>query len=615
MATIDTVGGRFDADLLNQQWSRVLDILALSRADASQIITTTPTEFNYQFADFFGNLFVVGARGAGFTYDTLREVQTGTITDLVFTQITQNNPTNNYSTDLNDISLSVADFRAGTFGETVISGNDTTFIQYGAGNFGVAVSDVDTGGGNDTVQFVDGNPLLPKSPAVIDTGAGNDIVALPSSGPSINTTLGAGADIVNLAGVGTSLFGVPRHVITDFDSAADQINLGPSLLLGREWGLAATGPTSVLVQSFDANGGNVVTHAVLNGVGPGDIVLQNDTIVGAPPPPPTAPEVGTDGPDVLIGDAAPNTLVGLGGNDVLLGRQANDVLIGGDGDDAIDGEGGDDQLFGEAGNDTLFGNIGNDVLFGGGGNDILFGNEGDDGIFAGLGSDIVDAGAGNDYIEGTAGFNELTGGTGNDQILGGSDTDIVNAGDGDDVVAGGLGNDVLRGDAGNDTINGGAGDDSIDGALGNDRLSGDEGNDTLFGGAGADILDGGAGNDTIFGGVDSDFIRAGAGTDIIAGEAGGDAAAFGTNDGFNFWLDFEDGTDSLIFNGDLTTSEPQIFSTLDGTGTYIAFGQTEIILEGIESGLIDNNDFVVSLPSVTNVSVAEIDTTLEADVA
>ena len=77
---------------------------------------------------------------------------------------------------------------------------------------------------------------------------------------------------------------------------------------------------------------------------------------------------------------------------------------------------------------------------------------------------------------------------------------------------------------------------------------------------GNDTLNGGAGNDTLFGGDGSDTIRAGAGTDLLHGEGGSDTFSFGSNDGFNFVMDYEDGVDLLTFAGDANSSgDVQVF--------------------------------------------------------
>lgn len=96
---------------------------------------------------------------------------------------------------------------------------------------------------------------------------------------------------------------------------------------------------------------------------------------------------GTDGDDMLQGDAYDNFIAGRGGNDHLHGYDGNDVLDGGDGNDSLYGYGGNDALHGGAGDDSLDGGKGDDHLDGGDGNDMLDGGEGTDVLTGGKGDD------------------------------------------------------------------------------------------------------------------------------------------------------------------------------------------------------------------------------------
>ncbi|WP_147108969.1 calcium-binding protein [Tateyamaria sp. syn59] len=125
-------------------------------------------------------------------------------------------------------------------------------------------------------------------------------------------------------------------------------------------------------------------------------------------------------------------------------------------------------------------------------------------------------------------------------------------------MGGSQGNDTLERDAGDDTLHGGDDDDLIFGGSGADRLTGGVGNDILDGGAGNDVLRGGAGSDIIFGGGGNDVIYGGTDDldagDILSGGAGADVfhcAIFDTNasDDPDVILDFETGTDVLVFEG------------------------------------------------------------------
>ena len=96
---------------------------------------------------------------------------------------------------------------------------------------------------------------------------------------------------------------------------------------------------------------------------------------------------GTDGDDVMEGDAYDNIMAGRAGNDRMYGNDGNDEIAGGNGDDLLNGGGGDDRLNGDNGNDTLDGGEGNDRLDGGDGNDTLNGGDGADILAGGTGDD------------------------------------------------------------------------------------------------------------------------------------------------------------------------------------------------------------------------------------
>jgi hypothetical protein len=86
---------------------------------------------------------------------------------------------------------------------------------------------------------------------------------------------------------------------------------------------------------------------------------------------------GTDGDDVIIGDAGPNQIfVNTGGDDV--------------GVDRVCGGGGDDTISQECCQGTLFalGGPGDDVIRAGLGDAVLFGGDGDDELFGSLGSTV-----------------------------------------------------------------------------------------------------------------------------------------------------------------------------------------------------------------------------------
>lgn len=358
------------------------------------------------------------------------------------------------------------------------------------------------------------------------------------------------------------------------------------------------------------------------------------------PPEPTIPAFGTEGDDDIIGTPEEDILIGLGGNDTISGLAGDDVLIGGEGDDEILGGFGNDQIFGGGGSNHLYGGYGDDVIFGNlidtnqpGSDpisrDIIEAGAGDDGIFTGsIGAEVY-SGAGDDYVEATAGVNLIFGGVGDDHILGGSEKDYISGGDGDDDIFGRDGTGTLFGDEGDDLIIGGVDSDYINGGIGDDVLIGEGSGDNLFGqdgndfisggdgdgddkiyaGTGNDVLSGGAGedallaedgNDVVFAGQGNDAINLGAGIDVLYGGAGADLFFIGKNSDQNFWADFEDGLDRITFETPVSQADfvnnVIVTSTLDGLSTYIAYGETALILEGVMADQIDEADFLLIEP-------------------
>ncbi|MEO1191158.1 MAG: cellulose binding domain-containing protein [Pseudomonadota bacterium] len=287
---------------------------------------------------------------------------------------------------------------------------------------------------------------------------------------------------------------------------------------------------------------------------------------------------GTDGDDVLMGNAQANVIEGLDGDDSLYGMGGDDTLSGGSGTDLLAGGGdadrlnggsqadrlygglADDMLSGQAGDDILlFGGAGDDTLFGGAGNDVdFYGGLGDDSLFGGGGKDTgLYGGSGEDLVSGGNASDWLAGGSGSDSLYGGFAGDFLYAGDGsdsglfgghardriyggsgsDESVFGGQGDDLIRADDGADSsLFGGDGDDGLSGRAGNDAfVFGGSGDDRVFGGGGDDsFLFGGSGIDSLFGGggndilnvasqgelQSGDFFDGGAGTDTLFLDAG-----------------------------------------------------------------------------------------------
>lgn len=358
-------------------------------------------------------------------------------------------------------------------------------------------------------------------------------------------------------------------------------------------------------------------------------------------PDPDTPVFGTNDHDQLTGTQYNDIIIGLDGYDQISGLDGDDVLIGGEGGDEILGGEGNDQIFGEIGDNKLYGGDGDDVIFGNPtvkqleenplpegveiGRDYIEGGDGDDGIFGGAGGATIFGGEGNDYIQADAGSNQILGDAGDDQILGGIEGDYIEGGEGDDdifgrggedfifggagddliiggdvkdIIFGGIGSDVILGEDSADILYGQDGDDFISGGDGDDGIIGGEGNDVMSGGRGNDAIISEDGNDVIFADGGDDFVRLGSGIDVLFGGEGADILEIGKDNDQNFWTDFEDGVDKVMFATPVSqldfANNVVITSTLDGLSTYIAYGETSLILDGVMSDQIDEADFILA---------------------
>ena len=157
-----------------------------------------------------------------------------------------------------------------------------------------------------------------------------------------------------------------------------------------------------------------------------------------------------------------------------IGTQGDDVIQGNATDNRLVGGLGDDQLYGGAGDDRLEGGNGNDILDGGSGTDIMIGGAGDDSYHVDSASDVVtellgggidtvhlsiDARSSKLYLNvenfiATEGGNaeSISGNDLNNTVIGNSLDNLLFGCEGDDVLAGGKGNDNLTGGKGNDTF-------------------------------------------------------------------------------------------------------------------------------------------------------------------
>ena len=207
-----------------------------------------------------------------------------------------------------------------------------------------------------------------------------------------------------------------------------------------------------------------------------------------------------------------------------------------------------------------------------------------------------------DVLTGTSDDDQLIGLDGDDELYGRAGDDAIEAGDGDDTANGGRGDDRISGDDGSDTLFGGRGDDEIDGGEGDDELHGgsgadvlvgDEGDDALHGGRGRDELFGGEGDDELFGGRHSDRLIGGTGDDLLEGGRGGDVFVFNLTDiGTDTILDFGHGNDMLEISTYLGVFDFEDLSiTQVGSDAVLELAEGEVILQGIDAGLLSADDF------------------------
>lgn len=191
-------------------------------------------------------------------------------------------------------------------------------------------------------------------------------------------------------------------------------------------------PETVLTFDHDAGRGTDPTDTIALRDGDPDPVAPNKTLGLAIEPPVINPAVtidGTDGDDIIVGNAQSEYIDGKDGMDLIHGGMGNDTIFTQDGADSLYGDQGDDRVeawnnddnfvFGGVGNDHLItmnghdemrGEDGNDFVFSSGGNDVLYGGDGNDELMSGMGDDTIFGGDGSDYMFGTIGQDTMTGG-------------------------------------------------------------------------------------------------------------------------------------------------------------------------------------------------------------
>lgn len=184
---------------------------------------------------------------------------------------------------------------------------------------------------------------------------------------------------------------------------------------------------------------------------------------------------------------------------------------------------------------------------------------------------------------GATASNTLMGGNGNDIMSAFVDTNYYA-----DPFYSGLAHNFLEGGKGNDELTA----TIATGSDGASELYGGAGRDVLTAVGGMDnILDGGSGNDTVTGSDGRDQIRGGTGRDFLTGGADSDQFVFATGDGSDTVCDFEDGLDIIrITAGAADFSEVTV--TAQGLDALIQFANVAVLLENVDSSLIDAGDFV-----------------------
>ncbi|MEM8631912.1 MAG: calcium-binding protein [Pseudomonadota bacterium] len=149
----------------------------------------------------------------------------------------------------------------------------------------------------------------------------------------------------------------------------------------------------------------------------------------------------------------------------------------------------------------------------------------------------------------------------------------------------------LMGNSAANAVTGNAGKNLISGRGGDDHLSGGGGNDRLIGGGGDDMILGGAGRDA---------LRGASGSDVMAG--GGGADAFVAGRGGDLVLDFELGTDRVVFRS-LSAKERQAAQTSLKNGDL----ENEYLqVKEVENGVLLSDDTGHSL-ELAGLTVNDLD--------
>jgi Ca2+-binding RTX toxin-like protein len=294
---------------------------------------------------------------------------------------------------------------------------------------------LDGGAGDDRISV----EVRGLATANVAGGEGNDRIDIFSIQNALPVSLGAGADVVTLYNVRSTVMQNGRIDISDFQAGAGGDRLELSTII-----------------NIDFQNWNQVSNPFASGYMRAE-QLGNDVVISF-----SFAANGTFTPGVFLRNVQVNTLVAenLGGWSwdgsavaprILAGTEAGETIRAAMGDDQIDGAGGDDVLEGGYGADLLTGGDGNDFLRGGAGTDQLHGGAGNDSLFAEGGDDVMYGNDGEDRLNlvvalfgPTSALLTGFGGAGNDTLIVSTSagtigrnyrTDVVaDAGTGDDLV-------------------------------------------------------------------------------------------------------------------------------------------------------------------------------------
>jgi serralysin len=133
------------------------------------------------------------------------------------------------------------------------------------------------------------------------------------------------------------------------------------------------------------------------------------------------------------------------------------------------------------------------------------------------------------------------------------------------IIYGTTGSDTRNGTSGNDTIYGWASGGNANSISGNDILNGGIGNDNLFGGTENDSLIGGVGDDTLDGGLGTDSLNGGAGNDTYIVDNTTDIITEGVNSG----IDSVRSSVSYTLGANIENLRLTTNSAINGTGNTL----------------------------------------------